>query len=239
MRIGVLAAFAGLLVAGAATPSVAQSVAEPTVEDYLCIFAGKCDGNEGQAQASSAPSAEGVTEGFRIARPAAAPEKPLTSTTPSKSTSSTRKPAAKKPAAKLQSKPNLVQSPSPATSAVGLSSAPLPSAPRVDLRIGFELNSSRLTPDGENKARVFAQSLLTPELSGKRFMIEGHTDSLGPITLNMNLSRERAQAVADFLSQQGVDRSRMQVQGFGPGIPLPGLPTTDVRNRRVEARLIS
>jgi len=104
--------------------------------------------------------------------------------------------------------------------------------------IGFKLNSSQITADGQAKARVFAKSLLMPELSGKRFLIEGHTDSLGGLSANMDLSRRRAQAVADFLSQQGVERSRIEVRGFGPSMPLSGRSASDTRNRRVEAKLI-
>jgi outer membrane protein OmpA-like peptidoglycan-associated protein len=55
----------------------------------------------------------------------------------------------------------------------------------------------------------------------------------------MDLSRRRAEAVAQFLESQGVERSRIEVRGFGPNEPLPGRNAYDPRNRRVEARLIS
>lgn len=109
--------------------------------------------------------------------------------------------------------------------------------PRADLMIGFDLNSARISRQGIASARVFARSLLVPELADKRFVIEGHTDLRGGRALNMDLSARRAQAVADFLASQGVDRARLTVRGFGPDRPLPGHGATDPDNRRVEAEL--
>jgi outer membrane protein OmpA-like peptidoglycan-associated protein len=105
--------------------------------------------------------------------------------------------------------------------------------------IGFELNSARISRQGIASARVFAQSLMMRELSGKRFLIEGHTDLRGTRALNMDLSERRARAVTDFLVAQGVDRARLTTRGVGPDVPLPGRTASDPTNRRVEAELIS
>jgi outer membrane protein OmpA-like peptidoglycan-associated protein len=110
---------------------------------------------------------------------------------------------------------------------------------RSDLRIGFALGSDRMTADGIGKARVFAAALSRPELSGKRFRIGGHTDSSGNADANRALSQRRAEAVAAFLVDQGVQRSRLEVRGFGADAPLAGRAASDPRNRRVEAELIS
>ena len=58
-------------------------------------------------------------------------------------------------------------------------------------------------------------------------------------TLNMRLSRERAQAVADYLVSQGIERGRLEVRGFGYDQPLPGRRSSAPENRRVEAVRIS
>ena len=109
---------------------------------------------------------------------------------------------------------------------------------RADLRISFQLGSDQMTDVGVSKARIFAQAAALPELTGKRFLIEGHTDSLGNYASNVDLSRRRAQAVADYLVAQGVDRSRLEVKGTGPDAPLAGRTKTDPANRRVEAQLL-
>lgn len=110
---------------------------------------------------------------------------------------------------------------------------------RSDLRIGFALGSDRMTADGISKARIFAAALVRPELSGKRFRIAGHTDSSGNAATNRVLSERRAEAVAAFLVDQGVPRSRLEVRGFGSDTPIAGRAASDPRNRRVEAELIS
>lgn len=239
MRIGLSSAVAGLLAAGIAVPASAQEASEPSVEGYLCIFAGKCEGGDEATEAGQSEpyAATGVSEGFRIARPGGETQQVSARPKPPRTSAGTtvRTP----PPPRVRDKSNLATSSASVAANSPVAGTRTSSLPRADLRIGFELNSSRLTADGEKKARIFAQSLLMPELSGKRFLIEGHTDSGGAMTLNMNLSQQRAQAVADFLAQQGVDRSRMQVRGYGPGNPLSGLRSTDTRNRRVEAKLIS
>lgn len=69
--------------------------------------------------------------------------------------------------------------------------------------------------------------------------IVGHTDSTGSHAHNMNLSQRRAQSVANYLSAQGVDASRMSTRGAGPDQPVASNATADgrARNRRVEVTL--
>ena len=70
----------------------------------------------------------------------------------------------------------------------------------------------------------------------KRVRIEGHTDNRGAKKVNLALSQDRAQAVADYLSSQGIDASRLEVQGFGDSRPIAPNLTARGRelNRRVE-----
>jgi outer membrane protein OmpA-like peptidoglycan-associated protein len=84
---------------------------------------------------------------------------------------------------------------------------------------------------------VFAQALKTPQLSNKRFVIEGHTDSIGGRHYNLDLSRRRAQAVVEYLTSLGVDSSRLDVRGYGFDRPLDGRSAAAMENRRVEAVL--
>lgn len=234
-----------------ATPAAAQSApaADPSVDSYLCTFAGKC----GDQQPSDAPTkAAPATKGFRLAHG------PQESTAPAKAAPDTkgfRLARGQQSAAPA----NAPVETAPATKGFRVAKGPAKTAPaprraapaptsyastagarsRADLRIAFELGSDRMTPAGLSKARIFAQSLMMPELKSKRFAIEGHTDSLGNADNNLDLSRRRAQAVADFLVSQGVDGNRLEVKGVGSQDPLPGLRSSDPANRRVEAELIS
>ncbi|HUV39290.1 MAG TPA: OmpA family protein [Planctomycetota bacterium] len=79
--------------------------------------------------------------------------------------------------------------------------------------------------------------LLTSQLTSRRVIIEGHTDS-DPIRKtkhlysdNYDLGRKRAQSVADYLASRGVDRSRIDIQSYGPDRPIS---KDKAENRRVE-----
>ena len=83
---------------------------------------------------------------------------------------------------------------------------------------------------------TIGKALSSPELSGSRFRIEGHTDTVGNREGNRSLSARRAATVVDYLSQKfGIDRGRLESMGKGEDALL--VPTGDQvdepRNRRV------
>lgn len=65
--------------------------------------------------------------------------------------------------------------------------------------------------------------------------VVGYTDASGPERYNQRLSEQRAQAVANYLEQQGVASERMTVIGLGESNPVASNETTEGRalNRRV------
>lgn len=237
------------LLAFAALPSAAaaQEAATRNVNDYLCTFAGKCGEESEPAETKEAPE----TKGFSLSRPARPASQDASKKSPDTKGFSLARPAPK-PAAATPSKPIRTAAPArtpaakPARKAV-TAAAPAPAAKpakavatgRADLRLTFEKGSDMLTPQAREEARVFAQSLLLPELADKRFVIEGHTDKAGGRELNLELSRRRAQSVADYLTSLGVPASRLEVKGYGFDRPLEGRAATSQENRRVEAVLAS
>ncbi len=70
--------------------------------------------------------------------------------------------------------------------------------------------------------------------------ITGHTDNVGTVEHNMKLSKDRAQAVEDYLEAQGLDASRFIVIGFGPTRPVASNDTPEgkAKNRRVEFSIV-
>lgn len=66
--------------------------------------------------------------------------------------------------------------------------------------------------------------------------IEGYADNQGTQAQNLLLSVERAQEVANVLEDLGVDKKRLQVQGYGEAYPLAENASRRGReqNRRVE-----
>ncbi|MGB1160002.1 MAG: OmpA family protein [Alphaproteobacteria bacterium] len=69
--------------------------------------------------------------------------------------------------------------------------------------------------------------------------IAGHTDSDGSDSYNQDLSVQRASAVRNFLSAQGVEFNRMSAVGFGERFPIASNDTEygKAQNRRVEITL--
>ncbi len=77
------------------------------------------------------------------------------------------------------------------------------------------------------------------EYPNAKFVIEGHTDSVGSDKLNMKLSKDRAESVENYLQANGIDDDRLTHQGFGEDRPLDSNKTREGRanNRRVEISL--
>jgi outer membrane protein OmpA-like peptidoglycan-associated protein len=75
------------------------------------------------------------------------------------------------------------------------------------------------------------------QLNPRRIVrIEGYTDSRGDAQENLELSRARAQVVADVLVDLGIDAKRIEVQGHGESFPVTENASAKGRaqNRRVE-----
>jgi outer membrane protein OmpA-like peptidoglycan-associated protein len=76
--------------------------------------------------------------------------------------------------------------------------------------------------------------------SNSTVMVSGHTDNTGSAEYNLNLSKNRAGAVAAYLQGQGVKASRFEVLGMGFSNPIASNSTADGRaqNRRVEIKIV-
>lgn len=76
--------------------------------------------------------------------------------------------------------------------------------------------------------------------SDLRIKLEGHTDDYGTPEYNMELSKNRVQAVKDFLVMNGVSADRIEISYFGESKPVADNSSEDgrARNRRVIMQLI-
>ena len=99
----------------------------------------------------------------------------------------------------------------------------------------------------------FAQSTIRPESFGylnrlartivktnSRVLVSGHTDSAGSDEVNMKLSKERAEAVLEYLVKQGVSRRKLSYDFYGKSRPISDNSTSGGRalNRRVEFTIL-
>lgn len=80
---------------------------------------------------------------------------------------------------------------------------------------------------------------IVSKLNAKELVVEGHTDSVGPDEVNKELSFKRAESVAKFLKNQGL-QEKIRVEGFGSSRPLAANETQKGRaqNRRVDIKVV-
>jgi chemotaxis protein MotB len=91
-----------------------------------------------------------------------------------------------------------------------------------------------------------ASLLSAPDMAGRKFRIEGHTDDVptdprGPYLTNWELSTARATNVLHYLVDFGVNERQFQAAGFADTVPLAANDTPEGRayNRRVDIVLLS
>jgi OOP family OmpA-OmpF porin len=97
----------------------------------------------------------------------------------------------------------------------------------------FDFDSNVVKPEA---AVVLGEAANMLKQDTRDVVIEGHTCSLGAEAYNMDLSKRRANAVRDFLVDQGVEAARLSAKGVGEAEPIADNTTNDGReqNRRVE-----
>ncbi len=98
----------------------------------------------------------------------------------------------------------------------------------------FKSGSFELLPGA--RERLAKVSGIVLAYQGLRLAVEGHTDSIGGDEYNRRLSEQRADAVRDYLVQQGITSDAITASGFGKSEPVASNDTPEGRqqNRRVE-----
>ncbi len=106
----------------------------------------------------------------------------------------------------------------------------------ISLEGHFDFDKTTINPAFESKIQNIAKVL--EENEKYNTILEGHTDNIGSRAYNQKLSERRAQRVANELMKFGVDKSRIEVKGYGQDKPRSSNETKEGRadNRRVEAR---
>jgi lipid-binding SYLF domain-containing protein len=100
--------------------------------------------------------------------------------------------------------------------------------------VHFETGKAEIT--GDSDAALNAAAATLKEHADWNIRVEGFTDNVGSREANLKLSTDRANAVADWLANHGIDRSRLTAKGYGESRPV-ARNSTDAgraRNRRVE-----
>lgn len=109
---------------------------------------------------------------------------------------------------------------------------------KLSLRLQFKPDSPELLNDEKKRLDAIAECMKAS--GGGMFLVEGHTASTGNEKGEMELSKERAHAIASELSKRGIDSSRFVVKGSGSHKPIAENSTKAgmARNRRVEITIL-
>lgn len=108
--------------------------------------------------------------------------------------------------------------------------------PRIAALIHFDLNSAHIRSDAYQLLNEYSKALQSPALAQAILVIAGHTDAVGSDENNLRLSEARAQAVRDYLIEQGIAPERLLAKGYGERHPVATNNTEAGRrsNRRSE-----
>ncbi|MBI4648591.1 MAG: OmpA family protein [Bacteroidia bacterium] len=105
--------------------------------------------------------------------------------------------------------------------------------------IFFDYAKATLRP--ESAAELDRLVKLLTEYPTTRIEISGHTDNIGTLKLNTDLSQNRAKAVVDYLIKNGISADRLEYKGYAYFQPIDTNDTDEGRqnNRRVEFKILS
>lgn len=101
----------------------------------------------------------------------------------------------------------------------------------------FDVDKAALK--SQSKDELEKLSVILNKYDDTEILLEGHTDATGSEEHNLELSRARAQSVANFLASQKVRETRFTIMGYGESQPIAPNDTADNRalNRRVEVAI--
>ena len=100
--------------------------------------------------------------------------------------------------------------------------------------IYFKTGSDSFTD--ETQIRLEGIDKILTEFTTTNFIVEGHTDSTGSDKINNELSQKRAEAVMNYLIDNGFPAEKIKAVGYGSANPIGDNKTSKGRqaNRRVE-----
>ena len=95
--------------------------------------------------------------------------------------------------------------------------------------------------EGQSRQALTSMANILKEYPKTNVLVEGHTDSTGSDAYNLTLSKNRAQAVTNFLVQQGISGGRIDTKWYGESQPKYDNSTVEGRskNRRVEMAIVA
>lgn len=103
--------------------------------------------------------------------------------------------------------------------------------------ISFDFGKSTIKKESHEYLDNLASTLIR---TNAKIEVKGHTDNVGSEEFNMNLSKERARSVMNYLISKGVSKAKLSYSYYGMSRPLTTNDTEEGRtmNRRVEFEIL-
>lgn len=112
---------------------------------------------------------------------------------------------------------------------------------KITMSSGLLFDVDSYTLSNQNRADLAKLASTLDEYEDTEILVAGHTDNTGSDEYNLKLSQNRADAVASYLSSQGVKKARFVVKGYGESNPEfdNSTKTGQDKNRRVELAIVA
>jgi peptidoglycan-associated lipoprotein len=112
----------------------------------------------------------------------------------------------------------------------------IPSETCGHAKVHFAFNSSKLTED--SKAALDCAASCLKASPNMKVVIEGGTDDVGGREFNKALGQKRADAVAEYLTSQGVSNQQLGTISLGKEHPLCASTSASCRQRNRRAQIV-
>ncbi|MFS4468258.1 OmpA family protein [Maribacter sp. 2210JD10-5] len=108
-----------------------------------------------------------------------------------------------------------------------------------DAGVYFDTNKSDVK--GTSATTLDKLAGIFQEYPNSNILIEGHTDSAGPEDYNLNLSKQRAESVSNYLKSKYIAADRITTKWYGELQPVGDNTTSEgkAKNRRVELAIVA
>ncbi len=110
---------------------------------------------------------------------------------------------------------------------------------KITFSSGIMFDVDRAVLKDQYRGELSELSTILNKYEDTNILLEGHTDSTGSEEYNLELSKKRAQSVANYLATQNVNPTRFTIMGYGESQPIVSNETAEGRaqNRRVEVAI--
>ncbi|HSP41021.1 MAG TPA: OmpA family protein [Gillisia sp.] len=106
---------------------------------------------------------------------------------------------------------------------------------------GVYFDTEKFNINSASQATLNKLAAIFKEYPDTNILVEGHTDSAGSDSYNLTLSKNRAQAVTNYLVNNGVAKNRFETKWYGETQPKYDNNTAEgkAKNRRVELAIVA